>query len=188
MSQPGMQASSSRSGLQAATGQARAPGRAPRIRPRSRVAAARLTGRGAILSLFGLSFLGLLISNWLSWGTLGNGTFVAGCVLIACCAVPRDLLLVAVSPPLVFFSACVCVKVATSNGGASAAEGTLVTLAGSAPWLFAGTALTLLIGLPRGILRNIRELCQSLRGDPYTPLDGDAGPPGSMGGGTAPRR
>ena len=94
-----------------------------------------------------LSFLGLIVSDWLDWGMLADATFVAACVVIACYAKPSDLLPVAVCPPLAFFVACVCAKLATSAGGTSAAEGTLVTLATSAPWLFLGTAVTILIGL-----------------------------------------
>ncbi|HEY4701404.1 MAG TPA: DUF6542 domain-containing protein, partial [Streptosporangiaceae bacterium] len=61
---------------------------------------------------------------------------------------------------------CVLAKLVSSSGGTSAAEGTLVTLATSAPWLFIGTALTIVIGLRRGLLGNIRELRQGLRGNP----------------------
>jgi hypothetical protein len=71
-----------------------------------------------------------------------------------------------VSPPLAFFFACVLAKLASSSGGTSAAEGILVTLATSAPWLFAGTALTIVTALRRGLLGNIRELRQGLRGNP----------------------
>ena len=129
----------------------------------------RLTGRGAILALLVLSFLGVIVSDWLGWGMLADATFVTACVVIACYAKPSDLLPVAVCPPLAFFVACVCAKLATSAGGISAAEGTLVTLATSAPWLFLGTVLTILIGLRRGLLGNIRDLRQGLRGEPDGP-------------------
>jgi hypothetical protein len=140
----------------------------------------RLTGRGAVVGLLGLTFFGLLVSDWLSVGLLGDATFVAACVAIACCTKPGDLLLVAVCPPLVFLIACACAKVATSAGGTSAAEGTLVTLGNSAPWLFAGTAVIVVIGLRRGLLGNLRELRRGLHGDPYR-----SGPDGS---GDAPGR
>ncbi len=131
--------------------------------------ALRLTGRGAILALLALSFLGLIVSDWLDWGMLADATFVAACVAVACYAKPSDLLPVAVCPPLAFFVACVCAKLATSGGGTSAAEGTLVTLATSAPWLFLGTAVTILIGLRRGLLDNIRDLRRGLQGEPDGP-------------------
>jgi hypothetical protein len=136
----------------------------------------RLTGRGAVVALLGLTFLGLLVAGWLSAGAVGDITFVAACVVIACYTKPSDLLPVAVCPPLVFLVACVCAKVATSAGGTSAAEGTLVTLGNSAPWLFTGTVLTILIGLRRGLLGNLRDLRRGLHGDPgLSARDGSGG-------------
>ena len=149
----------------------------------------RLTGRGAILALLVLSFAGLLVSDWLGWGLLADVTFVAACVVIACYAKPSDLLAVSVCPPLAFFVACVLAKLVTSAGGTAAAEGTLITLATSAPWLFLGTAVTILIGLRRGLLDNIRDLRQGLRGEPDGPPEhvrrtlGGSGRPASRGPG-----
>jgi Domain of unknown function (DUF6542) len=132
----------------------------------------RLTGRGAIVVLLGVTFAGLLVSDWLSLSLLGDATFIAACVVMAIYTKPSDLLPVAVCPPLVFLIACACTKVATSAGGMSAVEGTLVTLGNSAPWLFAGTAATVAVGLRRGLLGNLRELRQSLHGDPYRSAPG----------------
>jgi hypothetical protein len=161
-------------GPQRATGRAEPPAggpREPRTPPGSgRAAAVRLTGRGAILALLVLSFLGLIVSDGLGWGMFADGMFVAACIVIACYTKPSDLLPVTVCPPLTFFVACVCGKLITSAGGTSAAEGTLVTLATSAPWLFLGTAVTILIGLRRGLLDNIRELRRGLQGEPDGPL------------------
>lgn len=126
----------------------------------------RLTGRGAILCLFVLCFVGILVSGWLGTGIVADALFVAGCGAMAWYAKPSDLLTVAVAPPLAFFFGCVLAKLASSSGGTSAVEGTLVTLATSAPWLFIGTALTIVIGLRRGLLGNIRELRQGLQGNP----------------------
>jgi len=126
----------------------------------------RLTGRGAVLCLFVLCFVGILVSGWLGTGIVADALFVAGCGAMAWYAKPSDLLTVAVAPPLAFFFGCVLAKLASSSGGTSAAEGTLVTLATSAPWLFIGTALTIVIGLRRGLLGNIRELRQGLQGNP----------------------
>jgi hypothetical protein len=126
----------------------------------------RLTGRGAILALVALTFLGLLGSDLVGWGLLSNVTFLAACIAIACYAKPTDLLPVTVCPPLAFFVACVCAKLITSAGGTSAAEGILFTLANSAPWLFLGTAVTIVIALRRGLLDNIRELRHGLQGQP----------------------
>jgi len=136
--------------------------------PRENAAAPgiRLTGRGAILALLVLTFLGLLVSDLVGWGLLSNVTFVAACIAIACYARPTDLLPVTVCPPLAFFVACVCSKLITSAGGISAAEGILFTLATSAPWLFLGTAVTIVIALRRGLLDNIRALRHGLQGQP----------------------
>jgi hypothetical protein len=60
----------------------------------------------------------------------------------------------------------VLAKLVLSSGDTSALEGILVTLATSAPWLFAGTALTIAVGLRRGLLGNLRELRQGLQGNP----------------------
>ena len=149
-------------------GPARSPGAGPRPAgtPDGGTVGVRLTGRGAILGLFVLSFLGILVSGWLSTGVLADLLFLLGCWAMACYTKPRDLLSVSVSPPLAFFFACVLAKLASSSGGTSAAEGTLVTLATSAPWLFAGTALTIVIALRRGLLDNIRELRAGLQGEP----------------------
>ena len=134
--------------------------------PASGSAGVRLTGRGAILGLFVLSFLGILGSGWLGTGVLADLLFLLGCGAMAWYTKPGDLLSVSVSPPLAFFFACVLAKLASSSGGTSAVEGTLVTLATSAPWLFAGTALTIVIALRRGLLDNIRELRAALQGTP----------------------
>ncbi len=166
-------------------------------RPGDSTPPVRLTGRGAILALLVLSFLGLIVSDWLGWGILANVTFVAACTVAARYAKPSGLLPVTVCPPLAFFVACVCASLATSAGGTSAAEGTLVTLATSAPWLFLGTAVTILIGLRRGLLDNIRDLRQALQGDPDGPSpgrgrravgNGPGGPQGRGPGGPAGRR
>jgi hypothetical protein len=147
----------------------------------------RLTGRGAILALLVLSFLGLIVSDGLGWGMFADGTFVAACILVGCSAKPSDLLPVTVCPPLTFFVACVADKLITSAGGTSAAEGTLVTLATSAPWLFLGTAVTILIGLRRGLLDNIRELRRGLRGEPDGPLPARGRAAGNSPGGPLER-
>lgn len=151
---------------------ARSPGSRPRPaggpagRPASGAAVLRLTGRGAILGLFVLLFVGILISGWLGTGVLADLLFLLGCGAMAWYTKPDDLLSVSVSPPLAFFFACVLAKLATSSGGTSAAEGILVTLATSAPWLFAGTALTIVIALRRGLLDNLRDLRAGLQGTP----------------------
>ena len=100
----------------------------------------RLTGRGAVLCLLIVTFFALLVSGWIGTGVVADVLFVAGCGAMAWYAKPSDLLTVSVAPPLAFFFACVLAKLITSSGGTAAVESILVTLATSAPWLFAGTA------------------------------------------------
>ena len=73
----------------------------------------------------------------------------------------------AVSPPAIFLAALILVKALTLSGGLlSVAEGILITLSNTAPWLLAGTALSLAITYWRGLPENIRAISQGLRGDP----------------------
>ncbi len=115
-----------------------------------------------------LSFLGLIASDWLGWGPLSGGAFVVACVLAAGWTQRGDLLTVAVSPPALFLVAVICGKALMSSGGVllSTTEGTLITLANTAPWLLAGTALSLGIAFSRGLWGNVRALGKELRGDP----------------------
>ena len=128
----------------------------------------RLTGRGALLGVFGLCFLGVFASGWLGWGPLTGGAFVAATVLGAGWTQRTDLLTVSVSPPALFLLAVVCVKGLTASGNVllSTATGTLITLANTAPWLLAGTALSLVIAFARGLRGNVVALGQELRGVP----------------------
>lgn len=128
----------------------------------------RLTGRGALIGMFVLCLLGLLASGWLGWGPLAGGAFVAATVLAAAWTERTDLLAVTVSPPALFLAAVVCVKGLTASGNVllSAATGTLITLANTAPWLLAGTALSLIIAFSRGLRGDARALGRQVRGDP----------------------
>jgi hypothetical protein len=128
---------------------------------------AKLTGRGAILVMFALFFAGLLVSTWLGLGVLAGASFLGGTVIAAWYTKQRDLLTVAVSPPLLFFVALVCVKAATASGSTvlSTVEGTALTLANVAPWLFAGMVLTLIIAWRRGLRCCVADLRRDLRPD-----------------------
>jgi hypothetical protein len=123
-----------------------------------------LTGRGAALGIFVLSFFGLVAADWLGWGLLTGGVFVVACVLGAARTKPSDLLTVAVSPPALFLAAVICGKALTSSGGLllTTTEGTLITLTDTAPWLIVGTALSLAIALYRGLWENVRALGREL--------------------------
>jgi hypothetical protein len=124
----------------------------------------KLTGRGAVVVLFGATFFGLLFAAWTGWSALGDAIFLMACGAVTRYTRPSGLRAVVVSPPLTFFAACVFAQVFTASGGFAIAEGILVTLATSAPWLFIGTGLTIAIAFGRGWRPRLR-LPAALTGD-----------------------
>ena len=137
----------------------------PAVSPRGRRCppGARLTGRGGVVVVFGTCFLGLLMADWAHWGELAGAVFFMASSLTAYYVRPSGLLPVVVSPPLLFFTACVLAKAVTSAGLFPAFAGTMVTLADSAGWLFAGTGLTIVIAVLRGLPSEVRALVLALR-------------------------
>jgi len=127
---------------------ARGPKRAaPRLEPRASV---RLTGRGAIAALFALCFGTQLIAAWTGWGTLAGAAFVCGCGAVTYYTRTSGLRALVVAPPLLFLAGSACAQLLTAPGTFLAAEGILVTLGTSAPWLFTGTALAVVVAIGRG--------------------------------------
>ena len=124
-----------------------APGRPPRLEPRSSV---RLTGRGALAALFVLVFFTQLIADWTGWGTLAGAAFVCACGAVTYYTKTSGLRSVVVAPPLMFLAGATCAELLTAPGTFFAAEGILVTLGTSAPWLFTATALTIVVAIGRG--------------------------------------
>jgi hypothetical protein len=130
---------------------------------------ARMTGRGAVLAMFALFFAGTAVGDLLHLGVLAGFSFLAGCVLAVRFAKRSALLIVVVSPPLIFLLAVACAEGFSSSATGhsrvlSTAEGTILTLAAAAPWLFGGEALGLLLALFRGLPQCIRDLRAGLRG------------------------
>jgi hypothetical protein len=123
----------------------------------------RLTGRGGVVVVFGTCFLGLLMAGWANWAELAGAVFFMASTLTAYYVRRSGLLPVVVSPPLLFFTACVLAKTVASGGPFSAFGGTMATLAGSAGWLFAGTGLTIVIAMLRGLPSEVRALVIALR-------------------------
>jgi hypothetical protein len=119
----------------------------PRLEPK---ASLRLTGRGAVAALFVLCFGTQLIAAWTGWGTPADAAFVCGAGAITYYTRTSGLRAVVVAPPLLFFAGSVCAQLLTAPGTFLAAEGILVTLGTSAPWLFTGTALTVVVAVGRG--------------------------------------
>jgi hypothetical protein len=126
-------------------GQARGSG--PRLEPKASV---RLTGRGALAAMTVFCFVTQLIADWTGWGTLAGAAFVCGCGTITYYTRTSGLRTVVVAPPLLFFAGSVCAEVLTASGKFVAAEGIVVTLGTSAPWLFTGTVLTVVVAIGRG--------------------------------------
>lgn len=148
----------------------------------------KLTGRGAVLLMFAVFTLGLFGADWLSQPAVAGAAFVAGNVTAAWYTRPRDLLTVAVTPPLLFCVALIGVKAltATGNTAVAIAGGTAITLAGTAPWLLAGTAVSLVIACLRGLPRCVGELRRQLqpggRRPGAGPRAGTASRPGDAAG------
>ena len=128
---------------------ARTPDRqgGPRLEPKASV---RLTGRGALAALFALCFFTQLIAAWTGWGTLAGAAFVCGCGAVTYYTRTGGLRAVVVAPPLMFFAGSACAQVLTAPGTLLAVTGILVTLGTSAPWLFTGTALAIVVAVGRG--------------------------------------
>ncbi len=129
--------------------QTRAPGtrRPPRPQPSRSIT---LTGRGGVVALAAACFPSLLVAAWTGWLLLADVMFVMACGLVACYTRVAGLRAVVVCPPLAFCADTVLAQLITAPDTFSAAERILVTLGGSALWLFTGTALTIAIALGRG--------------------------------------
>jgi hypothetical protein len=155
--------------------QTRAPGRKAATQvpsPRRRPGSITLTGRGAAVALFAACFLGLLIAAWTGWDLLADVMFVMACGLVACYTRASGLRGLVVCPPLAFFAGSVLAQLLTAPDAFSAATGILITLGLSAPWLFTGAGLTVVIALGRGwrperqaigVLGSLREALRDLR-------------------------
>ncbi|WP_433245830.1 DUF6542 domain-containing protein [Actinomadura nitritigenes] len=130
--------------------------------------AVTLTGRGGVVLMFGAALVCALLSRWLGVGLLAGAGFAIACALAAFATRPADLLTIAVSPPLVFFLATVLAEIADALGHGSLLRaltvGLLTSLASTAPWLFFGTLLVLVITMFRGLPANVRELRGKLVG------------------------
>jgi hypothetical protein len=133
--------------------QTRAPSRGTGTQgpsPRPRSGSITLTGRGAVVALFTVCFLGLLIAAWTGWGLFADVVFVMISGLVACYTRASGLRGLVVCPPLAFFAGSVLAQLLTAPDAFSVVTGILITLGISAPWLFTGTGLTVVIALGRG--------------------------------------
>lgn len=142
--------------------------------PMARLAASesetRLTARGAVVAMFWLFLIGQMAAGWLHLGVLTGLCFVVGCGMAARYTRRDGLLTAVASPAMIFLIALVITEVLTTHAGsagravASIAEGIFLTLAGVAPWLFAGVILGLAIAMIRGLPQCLHDLAAELRG------------------------
>ena len=132
-----------------------------------------LTGRGAVMVMLAVFAVGLLGASWTPWPVLAGAFFVSGSAAAVIYVRPGDLLMVTIAPPLLFGITLLGVRAVTASGNVvlSIAEGTAITMAEVAPWLFAGMALTLVIAWARGLGGCVRELRQDLRAAGQRPAD-----------------
>jgi hypothetical protein len=121
--------------------------RPPRLEPSGSF---RLTGRGAIVALGGFCIAILLIAAWTGWGPPAGAAFVCGCGAVTYYTRTSGLRALVVCPPLLFLAGSVCAELVTAPSTFLAAERILVTLGTLAPWLFTGTALTIVVAIGRG--------------------------------------
>ena len=138
--------------------QTRTPGQKTGEPPRPRPAGSiTLTSRGAVVVLVAVCFLSLLLAAVTGWGIVADAVFVMACGVVACYTRASGLRTLVVCPPLAFLTGSLLTQVITAPDGFSAAAGILITLGSSAPWLFTGTALTVVIALGRGWRPSTRE-------------------------------
>jgi hypothetical protein len=126
----------------------------------------RLTGRGAVLLMLAVFLVGNLIAVPIKVPWLGGLGYAAGCLLAVAYTRREALLIVVSTPPAIFLAALVATELITagSNTALATTEGTLLTLAAVAPWLFGCTIACLIAGLVRGLPRCIRDLRAQLNG------------------------
>ncbi len=122
---------------------------------------------GGVLSAFLAS---CLLAAWLHSDVVAGLGFCAATCVAARCARPQALLGLVVSVPALFLAATAVAQLATRPAGTHrgtllpVAEGTLLTLAGVAPWLFVGTIAGLVIAMCRGLPRCVKDLRTDLTG------------------------
>ena len=141
-------------------------GRRPAAAFRSHV-----TTRGALLGMFAVCLLACLLAAWLHADAVAGVAFVATGILAPVYARQNALLHIVISAPVIFLLAEIVTQLITAPGtsGRSSAisvlEGTFLTLADVAPWLFAGTLVCIGVAMTRGLPQCVRDLRAGLRGD-----------------------
>ena len=131
----------------------------------------QVTGRGAMVAMFGLFLAANLVSGWLGHEVVAGLAYLAACAAGPYLVRRHALLQVVVAPPAIFLIALVITQMATAQGtgqhgkALSVLEGTVLVLAALAPWLLAGTAICVGVAIPRGLVQCARDLKRELRED-----------------------
>jgi hypothetical protein len=124
----------------------------------------RLAASAALLGMLLLCLAACLMAAWRQLDGLAGFGFCAGCVLAPVYARREAQLKVAISAPVVFLVAEIVAQIVIAPGSSghatvlSVLEGTLLALAEVAPWLFAGTAVCIVIAMFRGLPQCVRDL------------------------------
>lgn len=126
----------------------------------------RLTARGAVALVLVVTLLSELTGSI----TVTCVTFAVACVAAVLLVQPKDLLALAVTPPLLFFVVTLVSAVVSALGAPSMIQalglGMFTDLSAAAPWLFGTSAVMLVIAWFRGLPANITALRSELRSDP----------------------
>lgn len=115
----------------------------------------RLTAFGALLVVLVPTVLGGLLDGVFTagYGALTAAGFVVGCLVAAARTRPRDLLALAVTPPLLFVTGVALAETVRSWGSGDWFRNHVVAvttaLAGDAFWVVSATAATALVALAR---------------------------------------
>jgi hypothetical protein len=137
----------------------------------------RLESAGVLGSLLAAFLVSCLLAAWLHNDVVAGLGFCAATCVAARCARPQALLGLVISVPAVFLTAEVVAQLAIEPAFKHhgtllpVAEGTLLTLAGVAPWLFAGTTAGVVIAMFRGLPRCVRSLRSDLTGRRMRPRE-----------------
>jgi hypothetical protein len=113
-----------------------------------------------------------LVGNLIAGSThvpwLAGLSYAAGGLLAVGYARRETLLFVVTTPPLIFLISLLGAELITAGSSTllATAEGTMLTLAAVAPWLFACTAGCVAVAMVRGLPRCIRDLRAGLNGRP----------------------
>ncbi len=130
-----------------------------------------VTKRGALLGMFAVCLVACLLAAWLHADAVAGVGFVVTGILAPVYARQNALLHIVISAPVIFLLAEIITQLITAPGTSgrnsviSVLEGTFLTLADVAPWLFAGTIVCIGIAMTRGLPQCVRDLRAGLRGD-----------------------